>query len=97
MFDGVLTKPMVTNSSSSLTFPRKRFSAVFPLPLYLSFFDKKIGKYISNFLAFKLAFLEIFEDVLKLKNVCVGVPSLRDDPCANSAVGNSMSVRPGGQ
>ena len=47
--------------------------------------------------AFKLAFLDIFEDVLKLKNVCVGVPSLRHDPCANSPVGNSMSVRPGGQ
>ena len=46
---------------------------------------------------FKLAFLDIFEDVLKLKNVCVGVPSLRHDPRANSPVGNSMSVRPGGQ
>ena len=44
-----------------------------------------------------LAFLDVFEDVLKLKNVCVGVPSLRHDPCANSPVGNSMSVRPGGQ
>ena len=47
--------------------------------------------------AFKLAFLDIFEDVFKLNNVCVGVPSLRHDPYANSPVCNSMSVKPGGQ
>ena len=46
---------------------------------------------------FKLAFLDIFEDVLKLENVCVGVLSLRIDPCVNSPVGNSTSLRPGGQ